>query len=225
MSSEGRQHAVCGPRRIESERRNTSGSLSEVRRCDGSPLPNARLPSRVRAPRNALSVWPFLASIVNSDACFAAMLGCRDRNYTGHVRGMRTWHRTDTPERANASAYLPSVLSTYARNDNKGGRRRTAALRHQSDDSSRIDRDPLGRFGGGDRRVLGGCVSLPRSEQLHRRADAMGSATASVPRGLRLRFGRLRRENGTRQFTRKEAAGLRQLPATRGGSEGTAQTT
>ena len=48
---------------------------------------------------------------------------------------------TGTPERANASTFLPSVLSTYARNDNQGGRRRTAELRRQSDDNSRIDRD------------------------------------------------------------------------------------
>ena len=42
------------------------------------------------------------------------------------------------------------MLSTYARNDNQGERRRTAVLRRQSDDSSRIDRDALGRGGGGD---------------------------------------------------------------------------
>ena len=50
--------------------------------------------------------------------------------------------------------YLQPVLSTYARNDNEDGRRRTAVLRRQSDDRRRIDRDALGRFGGGDRRVL-----------------------------------------------------------------------
>ena len=47
-----------------------------------------------------------------------------------------------------------SVLSTYARNDNQGGRRRTAVLRRQSDDSSRTHRDALGRFGGGGERQL-----------------------------------------------------------------------
>ena len=46
---------------------------------------------------------------------------------------------------APASAYLTSVLSTDARNDNQGGSWRTAVLRRQSDDSSRIDRDALGR--------------------------------------------------------------------------------
>ena len=44
--------------------------------------------------------------------------------------------------------FLAWVLSTHARNDNQGGRRKTPCLCCQSDDSSRIDRDALGRFGG-----------------------------------------------------------------------------
>ena len=52
-----------------------------------------------------------------------------------------------------------SVLSTYARNDNQGGRRKTAVLRRQSDDSSRIDRDALGRFWGGGNVRLGAVLN------------------------------------------------------------------
>ena len=52
------------------------------------------------------------------------------------------------------------VLSTYARNDNQGGRRKTAVLRRQFDDSRRIDRDTLGRFGGGEQRMLAGPSSV-----------------------------------------------------------------
>ena len=48
-----------------------------------------------------------------------------------------------------------SVLSTDARNDNQRRSRKTAALRRQSDDSSRIDRDALGRFGGGESTLVG----------------------------------------------------------------------
>lgn len=58
--------------------------------------------------------------------------------------------RPPMSERANASAYLTSV-STDARNNNQGGRRRTAKLRRQSDDS-RIDCDAIGRVGGGNAR-------------------------------------------------------------------------
>ena len=47
--------------------------------------------------------------------------------------------RTDTHEHATAATFLRSVLSTDARNDNQRGRRRTAVLRRQSDDSSRIE--------------------------------------------------------------------------------------
>ena len=43
---------------------------------------------------------------------------------------------------------MTSVLSAYARNDNHGGRRKTAVLCRQSDDSSPIDSDALGHVGG-----------------------------------------------------------------------------
>ena len=49
--------------------------------------------------------------------------------------------------------FRTSVLSTHARNDNQSGRRKTAVLRHQSDDSRRIDRDALGRVRGGVTRI------------------------------------------------------------------------
>ena len=59
----------------------------------------------------------------------------------------------DRDLRVQASVHLAEVLSTDARNDNQGGRRRTAVLRRQSDDSRRIDRDALGRFRGRPTRV------------------------------------------------------------------------
>ena len=56
------------------------------------------------------------------------------------------------------------VLSTYARHDNKCRRRKTAVLRRQSDDSSRIDRDAFGRFGGDRKTQFADCV---RNVELH----------------------------------------------------------
>ena len=52
------------------------------------------------------------------------------------------------------------MLSTDTCNGNQDGTRRTVVLRRQSDDSSRIESDALGRFGGGRPQIGDQCFDL-----------------------------------------------------------------